>query len=314
MIGPGAVGCLLAARLHAAGVAVALLDKDRDRAALLCRDGLTLVEADARRPVRVPVTADPAALAPPAFLCFCVKAFDTAGAVARSRSLVGPRTCLVSVQNGLGNVETLAGAAPRSRVLCVSTALGAFMDRPGEVHATGAGPTAVASLDGAGRPSADRLVGLLRGAGLEAELRDDAPAMLWAKLIVNAGVNPVTALAGVPNGGILDDAGLRARAVAAAAEAAAVARAAGVAVDADPAALVEDVCRRTRDNRSSMLQDVCRGRPTEIEFINGVVVREGARLGVPTPVNAELLEAVLRLSTGDRARTIAAEARVTSPA
>jgi 2-dehydropantoate 2-reductase len=149
------------------------------------------------------------------------------------------------------------------------------------------GATTLGAAPDRGRAAA--LAALLAAAGLPAEVSDDVEALLWGKLVVNVGINALTALLRVPNGALAESAAALELMAAAVAEAAAVAAARGVRLPyADPVAHVEAVARATGANRSSMLQDVLRGAATEVAAINGALVREGERLGVPTPLNAAL--------------------------
>jgi 2-dehydropantoate 2-reductase len=147
------------------------------------------------------------------------------------------------------------------------------------------------------------LVDLFNSCGLPAELSEDLDALVWGKLVVNAGINALTALLRVPNGALADTADARALMVGAIAEAAAVAQARGTALPyRDPLAHTLAVARATSANYSSMLQDVLRGSPTEIEAINTAIAREGQRLGVPTPVNGMLAALVRALEATAEAR------------
>ena len=137
------------------------------------------------------------------------------------------------------------------------------------------------------------MVDLFRRAGLECQPREDIEAVLWEKLVINVGINPLTALLRVPNGALLQLPEAWEVAVAAAVEAQAVARAAGLTLSGDPAARLRQVCADTAANRSSMLQDILAGRPTEIEALNAQVATRGRALGLPTPVN-DLLTRLLR--------------------
>jgi 2-dehydropantoate 2-reductase len=202
-----------------------------------------------------------------------------------------------------------------ARVAVGVTFEGATLLGPGEVRHAGRGPTLVGACPENGLtpqpplPTADRgrqergseadrlaaFADLLCRAGFDARVVTDIEGVLWGKAIVNAAINPLTALWRVPNGELLANADRRALLVGLAKEATAVATARGITLPyPDPVARVEEVCRATAANRSSMLQDVERGRPTEIDSINGVIVAEGRRLGVPTPVN----ETVWRLVRG----------------
>jgi 2-dehydropantoate 2-reductase len=303
VVGPGAIGTLLAVRLARLGCEVALLHRAAARAAALRRGGIRLEGPDGPVAMDLPVSGSAAALSPPAFLCLCVKAFDTRAALERARPLLAGGCTVVSFQNGLGNAEAAATIAGAGRVVCAATACGATRLADGVVREAGRGPTLVAPFVPAGAVAAERFCALLQEAGLEAAACPDAAAVLWSKLVVNAAINPVTALHSVPNGALLEQEDLRDMAASAARETAAVAGAAGVRLRFDDAAEeVRRVCAATAGNISSMLQDLRAGRRTEVEFINGAVVNEAQRYSVPAPVNTDLLARVLTLSASARSR------------
>jgi 2-dehydropantoate 2-reductase len=227
------------------------------------------------------VTEVDAASAPDVAL-LTVKSFDTAEA-ARVLTRVDPETVL-SLQNGLGNEATLAGqlSAP---VLAGTTTYGARLEDPGVVACTGLGGVTLGPHGDAPPETAEQVGGAFRQAGFETDVVADPRPHLWEKLAVNAGINPVTALARVENGALVDGpaAGV---ATAAATETAAVAREHGVDLPVERAReAVREVAETTAQNRSSMLVDVERGRRTEIDAINGVVVD---RADQPVPVNETL--------------------------
>lgn len=230
-----------------------------------------------------------------------VKARQTPWAAEACRALLAPGGVAYTLQNGVGNLELLAAALGPGRAGQGVTALGGTLLGPGRVRHAGTGPTVLGAAPD--RPRAEALAALLAAAGLPASVADDVEALVWGKLVVNAGINALTALLRVPNGALADEPAARALLEAAVAEAAAVAAARGVRLPyADPAAHVAGVARATAANRSSTLQDVLRGAPTEIATINGAVAREGARLGVPTPLNSALaaLVAALEATAGRR--------------
>jgi 2-dehydropantoate 2-reductase len=293
VVGPGAIGCLLACRLEAAGNRVALVDHDPARAKRLNDRGLVLVDGAAKTRHAVRVLAPPFDIPPPRWLLLCVKRPQTPAALEGLDPIIGPATCIISLQNGIGYENSLVQSAAATRVLCAVTAMGATLLDEGRVRPPGPGATRVAAWSPDGTSQAAALVALLTGAGLEAEVHPDVRAMLWSKLIVNAAINPVTALAGVPNGALLERDGLHRKAHAAAREGEAVAAALGIALDyADACRRVDEVCAATATNRSSMLQDLERGRATEIDCINGAIVSAGREAGVATPVNEDLCEAI----------------------
>lgn len=299
IVGSGALASLFAARLaqhvgpltDRAGV-ILIGSWERQLAAL--RRGLTLIHLDGRETQhRVQVASDPAAARPLDAALVLVKSYQTPQAVTRLRAALAPDGVAVTLQNGAGNLEQLQAAFGQRATLGV-TSLGATLERPGVVRHAGDGPIhlsppAVAAENPA-RQAFDALVATLRAAAFDVHLTDDLAGLVWGKLAVNAGINPLTALLAVPNGFLAEHAACRRLLEEAAREVGAVAAAQGITLPHDdPAAATLDVARRTASNHSSMLQDRIQGRPTEIDAICGAVVAAGRRHGVPTPVNRLLL-------------------------
>lgn len=302
IVGPGALGCLLAARLHQAGrCPIRLLDHDPDRAALLNRQGIILADGDsASPPLMIPTTPEPATVAGAGVVLLCVKAFALPTALAAITPYLTPATLLIALQNGISHLETLRALAGRGLpALGVSTE-GATLLAPGRVRSGGAGLTRLGYPEPPGPAEGGRLAAAaaqLSQAGIRSELSPDIQRELWRKLIINAGINALTVIHDCPNGELLERPEARRTMAQAAREAAAVAAAAGAAIEEDPGALCEEVCRHTATNISSMLQDVRRGKPTEILAINGEVVRRAAEYGLAAPINRKLLAQVRQLAS-----------------
>ena len=271
IVGPGAMGCMLAGLLAQAGRDVWLLDKDPERARTIDAQGILLEEDGASRTVRVPCTADPAAVPPAGALFLCVKAHDTAAAAAHARALTNPETTVISLQNGAGNGEIIAGTLPGVPIVCGTTACGSTLTGPGRARLAGRGPTFLAALDPGSAARSEAAAALLESAGLEVRRLDDVQALVWSKLVVNAAINPMTAVLNIPNGQLMMEPRWKETMLAAAGEVASVAHARGISL-LFPSAEdeVQRVCRATRDNISSMLQDIRRGRRTEVDAILGI--------------------------------------------
>ena len=289
LVGPGAMGCLHAALLAEAGLPVTLLDHRPERAALISAQGVRLVLPDGpERTVAVPCTADAAPLFPADLVLIFTKAYDTAAAAETARPAVGPDTTVLTLQNGLGNYEVLQQAFTPAQVLAGTTPSGATLLAPGRVRLAGRGEITLGSPAG-DRTRAEAAAKLLRRGRLAVTVTDDPDAALWRKAIVNAAINPLGALTRRRNGELLEQEGLRALLgeVAHEAHRVAVAHASALA-DLDPVAAVEQVCRVTAVNQCSMLQDVLAGRRTEIQQINGEIVRRGQAVGLSTPLGVTL--------------------------
>ncbi|MEJ5365110.1 MAG: ketopantoate reductase family protein [Desulfosoma sp.] len=295
IVGAGAMGSLFGARFAAAGAPVFLLDVDAVHVSAIRTHGLRLKELSGEeKTFRLEASCEPMAWDPPADLILVmVKSYATQEALRLvSPQSVGPRTLFLSLQNGMGNAEILSRLVGGDRVLVGVTAQGATKLAPGLVRHGGVGPTFFGSLSGSPPNGIAELLHLFSASGLEAAYRPDIRDLLWHKLCVNVGINAVTALCGIDNGSVaaLDPA--RRLCEAAVSEAVAVARAEGIALPEDMTERVLAVAEATASNRSSMRQDVEGRRPTEIEAINGAVVRSARRLGLAAPVNWTLTQLV----------------------
>lgn len=214
------------------------------------------------------------------------KSQGTAWAAETAKRVLAKHGTVLTIQNGLGHRERLATVLGDDRVAVGVIYVGAALDGE-ELHTTGPGRVELGRA-----PHVDELAAALEAGGMTAKVVDDPWPAVWRKLVGNAAVNPVSALVGITNGELLRH--LASRIVdAAARESARVASAEGVPISDDEAIVLwRAMAELTAANRSSMLQDVGSGRPTEIDWINGEVIRRGRRHGVPTPVNEALLKLV----------------------
>lgn len=277
------MACLFGARLSSVAE-VTLLGTWPEGVAALQRSGIRLEAGGLESAHTVRVTTDPLDCRGASFALVLVKSWQTERTAAMLAECLSPGGVAVTLQNGLGNLEALRARLGAERSALGVTTMGATLVGPAHVRVGGNGPTYVAR-----HPRLESPLALLRQAGFEVEVEDDMPSVQWGKLAVNAGINPLTALLRIPNGALIEDEQARAVMGAAAREAAAIASALGVRLPyRDAAAQAEDVARRTAANRSSMLQDISRGAPTEIDAINGAVADAGERLHVPAVVNRTL--------------------------
>ncbi|MGD0056761.1 MAG: 2-dehydropantoate 2-reductase [Methanomassiliicoccales archaeon] len=238
-------------------------------------------------------TVHPAAMAyvtslePQDLILITVKAYDTEEAVKSVAPIVGKDAIVVSLQNGLHNVGTISGTYGCNAVGGV-TSCGATFLGPGRVRFAGKGETIFGSPVGR-RDIANRVRDAFNECGIDSKVTDDIIAEVWMKAIVNASINPITALVRSENACIEDDPDLKELAKMVCDEAVAVAKASGVRLPrCDPLGKVMGVVSATRENRSSMLQDVEAGRRTEIDDITGAIVKEARRNGLPAPANETL--------------------------
>lgn len=291
IIGAGAMGGLFAARLAAAGEDVSVVDVWAEHVETIRTQGLILEtgEGEVRtKPAAVTRVEDLAACAADLVIVF-VKSGMTAAAARSAQTILGPVGRVLTLQNGLGNAEIIAEVFGADRVLAGTTAQGATLIGPGRIRHGGRGDTHIGRLTGPVDDFCREAAMILSRAGIPAIAEDTVQSLIWGKLVINVGINALTALLRFTNGQLNDHAETRELVKLAVAEAVQVAAASDVRLPYDNAVeKVLAVAAATATNRSSMLQDILRGRATEIDAINGALVREGVRLGVPTPVNATL--------------------------
>ncbi len=283
VFGAGAMGSFfggLLSRRHD----VMLIGRAEHMAAIRARGlritGKTAMIARPRTATRVPPGVEPE------LIFVTTKSYDTDKAMIALRPFAD-EALFVTVQNGLGNAEAIAKVA--KRVVAGTTTHGATSLGPGEIRHAGVGETVLGAWVGIREADLVRLRDLLADAGVVVRITDDVKTELWSKLVVNASINPLAALAGVPNGRLVRDKGLLASLEAVCREAASVAKAERAAVDPDELYhRTVLVARRTAANRGSMLQDLDRHHRTEIDAITGSIVRAGVRHRIPVPLNAAL--------------------------
>lgn len=242
--------------------------------------GKTAIIAKPRAATRVAQNARPE------FVFVTTKSYDTANAMIALRPLAD-RAIFVTLQNGLGNAETIAKTA--RRVVAGTTAHGVTFVGPGEIRHAGVGETVLGAWTRVDESNLVRLRDLLADVGIVASVTSDIQTELWSKLVVNASINPIAALAEVPNGRLVRDKRLLGLIEDVCREATAVGKAEGAHVDEEELrhrTLL--VAKRTAANRASMLQDLDRHRRTEIDAITGSIVRAAQRHRIPVPLNASL--------------------------
>ena len=297
IIGPGALGCLLAAKFKSVGEEVWLVDYRPERIDLLNRQGIILKTPNGlEAAVKIPV-GEAKRVGPVDLVILTVKAHQTRTAAPSLPLLLGPAGCALTLQNGLGNLEEMAQVLGLERLLGGASILGATKLREGEVLLAGLGPTYVGPPPDSRVPTdqVEAVAALFRQAGMPCEVRSDIESVLWEKLLVNVGINPLTAILRIKNGELPNLPPAWDLALAAAVETQAVARASDINLNVDPEARLREVCTATAANRSSMLQDILAGRQTEIEALNAQVAARGASYGIPTPVNHTLTQLIRAL-------------------
>jgi 2-dehydropantoate 2-reductase len=296
IVGAGAMGSLYGGKLAQAGAEVLLYDIFRAHVEAVNASGLTIETLQGKQEViRLKATVVPGDLADAEALLFFVKASATAAAARQFAGVAGPGAIAVTLQNGLGNERILREAFGAQRTAAGVTSQGATFLGPGRVRHAGTGPTHLC-MSGRDNRKLAPLAEALARAGFETHLEESIDSLVWSKLVINVGINPLTALTGLPNGRLLDFPPLRSLMADLVGEAVRVAQARGIPLSySEPLATVYSVAERTGRNRSSMLQDFDRRRPSEIDFINGAILREAEELGLEVPVNRTVTRLVQAL-------------------
>ncbi|WP_028634625.1 ketopantoate reductase family protein [Pseudomonas parafulva] len=285
IVGAGAMGGLFGARLALAGQAVSLVEASDHAIEVITRQGLRLETPDVQTTVHIPISRAAQLSGHFDLLVIFTKGFHTAAAIDSVRHLVCPDTWALSVQNGLGNAEIIAGVVPAERVIVGMTNLPADLVAPGVVHSHGEGHINLWAGSGKDAQRVHEVAAVFSQAGLPCEADPQVQVAIWEKVAFNAALNSVCAVTRQTVGAvgstdqgrqvlgdILD-------------ETVAVAKAAGIAVDGQRVrASVDYAVRNHQQHKPSMLQDLEAGRKTEIDFINGAVVAHGKRVSVATPV------------------------------
>ena len=287
IVGAGAMGSLFGGRLSQAGHEVLLFDINREHVEAIRRDGLIIEDlaSGQREAVHPAATTKAEQLREVQILVIFVKSAATEAVARQFSQIAGKQTIAVTVQNGLGNEGILKRHFGAGRTAAGVTSQGATFLGPGQIRHAGRGPTHLCMSDRNNEKLKD-FVGALNQAGLETDLEANIDDLIWSKLIINVGINALTALTGLANGRLLEFPDTKALMADLVAEAVTVAEKRGVQLTySDPLVMVYQVAEKTGGNRSSMLQDFDRKRRSEIDFINGAIVREAEALGLDVPVN-----------------------------
>jgi 2-dehydropantoate 2-reductase len=290
IVGAGAMGSLFGALLSEAGNEVWLYDVWHEHVDAINRNGLQIEREGATRVARIPATTDPEKIDRTELVILFVKSTQTEKASAIARQLAGDKGLVLTLQNGMGNADIVAENIDPEKVLAGTTSHGATLLEAGSIRHAGVGPTTLGawSATQTGLENARRVAEFFTTTGIETKAVDDVHSVVWNKLLINIGINAITALTGIKNGQLLDLESTRDISRAAVEEAMTVARAAGVSINEDAVEHVLTVAQATAANRSSMGQDVDNRRQTEISTINGYIVSQAGKLGLRAPVNQTL--------------------------
>lgn len=283
VVGPGALGCLFASKFYQAGMKVILVDYNKQRASLLRQQGV-IVETEAECRTSCPDIALEVPADDVEMILILTKAYDT------GNIYIPPgRSAIVTLQNGLGNAEFLAERFGTERIFAGATTEAATGLAPGHIRYVAKGKTILGSWGGI---HCDSLLNLFHSAGFDIEHSDNPRKTIWRKAIVNAAINPLTALLQVKNGLLIELPESRRIMKHVVEEALVVARSEGFEFNEDMILLTETICHMTKDNISSMLQDIKKNKRTEIDALSGEIYHRAKMIGVNLPMTHAMFNLV----------------------
>lgn len=294
-LGAGSLGSTIGGILSAGGSDVYLVDQWKDHVDAMKRDGLTILEDGSEKVIKVKAAADTSGLDVMDLVIVLVKSFHTREAVSAASNIIGAQTSVMSLQNGLGNEEVIAGIVGKERVISGKTYVGGGIVGPGKVSSGIKGKlTVIGEMDGRLTSRIQSISDEFNRSGLKTEISGNIVGMIWDKLLVNVSTAALTSITRLTYGELHKIDELAEIAQLAVAEGIAVAAAKQVRLDTQNPA---EIWRRAfaglpPDFKTSMLLGLERGIKSEIDYINGAVVRYGEQLNIPTPVNKTLVACV----------------------
>jgi 2-dehydropantoate 2-reductase len=297
VVGAGAMGTFITARLCMAAHKVWLLEVNDKRVTKIKENGICLEENDDSNNLKFPtITSNPSEIGEVDVVIIMVKAFDTEDAVKLVLPAISEKTVVLTLQNGMGNIELISKYIAKERVIAGTTSHGALLIADGHVRHTGVGDTIIGALSADSEKHTGKLKELLDDSGINTSVSDDVTSLLWGKLLINVSINPLTAIMRIKNGRIVEQPHLIEIIKQLLIESLKVATKIGIKIPYDNILeKVIQVSRNTSQNNSSMLQDILAGRRTEINQINGAIVTYGEQCGVETPINKMLTKLVMSI-------------------
>ena len=295
VMGAGAVGCYYGGMLARAGHEVVLIARPQHVEAI-ARDGLRMQTKTFDEQVRLAASTDPGAVRDARLVLFCVKSTDTESAGVQLRPYLPADALVLCLQNGVDNADRLRSVLPQHAVAAAVVYVATEMAGAGHVRHHGRGELVIEPVD-TQATSSEAVAQALIAAGVPTEISPNVRGALWAKLILNCAYNAVSAITQLPYGKTVAGEGVKDVMRDVVAECLAVAQAEGVQLPGDVDAAVRKIAETMPSQYSSTAQDLARGKHSEIDYLNGLIVRRGAALGVATPANRVLWALVKLLET-----------------
>ncbi len=296
IIGAGAIGSLYGAVLSESGQDVFLIDTNEGHVNAVNQNGLTIIHGDVKKVyANLQAFTDSIKITDELDLVIIlVKTYVTEIALEQNQHLFKENTPVLTLQNGLGNIEKIAKYVEKHNIIAGTTSTSGYLVEPGVMLHTGRGGTVIGELNGEMTDRIKQIQQIFDHEQLgESKVSDDVMSILWEKLIGNCGINPLGALTGLRNGELIENEETSRLIEQIAKECLMVAKKAGIKLSFNDSSGIKNLARKTADNQTSMLVDVLNQRKTEIMAINGAVVQKAKELGLAVPVNETLVNLVL---------------------
>ena len=286
IVGAGAMGSMTGGLLKEAGVGVCLYNTNKQHVTRISKDGLILEGIGGKRTVSIEATTIIEDIGTVDLIIIFVKSYATEAAAEAAVKIATEETTVLTLQNGLGNVEVLEKVFGSPMVLAGTSDAAATIVEPGRVRHTAHGNITIGETNGQITERVEKIVGLFKAAGFKTYASDNVMGLIWTKLIFNLAINPLGAILRAKCRKLIDNEPSRIMMKLIVEEALRVAEVKGIRLLCDDMLQAAyDLAEKNANSFSSMVQDMCKGKKTEIDSISGAVVREGEKIGIPTPVN-----------------------------
>ena len=301
IIGAGSIGGLFGSILFNAGQDVTLVDINLEIVTAIKNNGLKIKRGEIEQVLPIKITDKIEEAGTPDIIIFAVKSYDNITAAQDCKKIMAPHSILLTMQNGIGNYETISSILGEEQVFVGTTTFGSTMFPVGQIVASETGSISIGEYSGGITERVSFLAKALRNGGFEIHEVENVNSLVWTKLIVNVGINPIGALTKLRNLYTKENKDASYVQNMLITEAVEVAKAKGISLACDnPYEYVYSVCKSTAMNKASMYQDVEKGNRTEIRAINGAIADEGKKYGIPTPVNDIITHLVIARESGDK--------------
>lgn len=293
IVGTGAIGSIFGTVLQNAGQEVTFIEIKKDYIKQIKENGLHIDYGQGEKVIPVKITDNIEDGGTPDLILMTVKSYDNVQAAKDCLKVIGPNTTVLTMQNGVGNVETYSEIINKKQIIAGTTTFGSTVIKPGYVKAS-IGEIHIGEIDGGITDRIKKVAKDLEIGGFEVGISSNVTSLIWTKLLVNVGINAIGSLTLRLNGEVADIAPAAAVQKMLVDEGSKVAEGLGIKFDVDDIhEYVKQICHATATNKASMYQDIERGSVTEVLAMNGAIAREGKKLGIPTPVNEVITNLIL---------------------